>query len=351
MCRQVGDATAGAYNTTMEKWSDYTRRYGKDAFLEFRWAPYTNDTLVSTLARIIEQEDESSSDSPHKPDLVVVGGGPWDLLHRYSTTEDHEALEVGVKKLAQEMEVLKASGVPVVWVVPTTINTWGLLTDSKRESIREDQMVPLRALYEKHGVHKAASFVLDGRLFTQERVGESYDGVHYPLAIYDAGAQILANALDWLLPVPAQPIVDPFNPPHPGTMANPFLGFIMLLFVFVGLFLMDGFMGFTYFAAWIVPALAPSVLYEEAFTALHQAKRLPLPVSNSTFPRPCYSSSSCSSNSSPKVNSAPESSSSSPSGKRSRSNNHERQFSDDELDAFIQKSDDESPSTIALVAI
>lgn len=346
MCRQVGDASAGAYNTTMEKWSDYTRHYGKEAYLEFRWAPYTNDTLVPTLARILDQEDDSG-DSSHKPDLVVVGGGPWDLLHRYRTTEEHEALEVGVKKLAQEIEALRASRIPVVWVIPTTINTWGLLTDAKRDTMREDQMELLRALYEKYGVHKAATFVLDGRSFTRERVAESYDGVHYPLAVYDAGAQILANALDWLLPVPTKPIVDPFNPPHPGKMANPFLGFMVLLFVFVGLFLMDGFMGFTYFAAWIVPALAPSALYEEAFTTLHQTKRLPLPVSNGAFPCPCFSSSSSPSHRSPKVNLVPESSSA---DKRINSDN-ERQMSDDELDVFIQKSDDESPGTIALMAL
>jgi hypothetical protein len=340
MCRQVGDASAGAYNTTMEKWSDYTRRYGKDAYLEFRWAPYTNDTLVSTLARIIGKKNESSGDdTSHKPDLVVVGGGPWDLLHRYRTPEERQSLETGVQKLAQEMEVLRASGIPVVWVVPTTINTWGLLTDAKRDAMREDQMEPLRALYEKNGVLKAASFVLDGRSFTKERVAESYDGVHYPLAVYDAGAQILANSLDWLLPVPTKPIVDPFTPPQPGKMANPCLGVMVLLFVVVGLFFMDGFMGFTYFAACIVPSLAPSALYEEAFTALHQAKRLPLPVSNGPFPgpSPCFSSSSPSRNSSPSVN-----------NKKMR--NSSSGMSDDELDAFLQKSDDESPGTIALVA-
>jgi hypothetical protein len=343
MCRQVGDASAGAYNTTMEKWSDYIRRYGNEAYLEFRWAPYTNDTLVSTLAKIIEDESSGGESSHNKPDLVVVGGGPWDLLHRYRTTEEREALVAGVKKLAQEIEVLRATGIPVVWVVPTTINTWGLLTDVKRDAMREDQMEPLRAVYEENGVLEAASFVLDGRSFTRERVAESYDGVHYPLAVYDAGAQILANSLDWLLPVPTKPIVDPFNPPHPGKMANPFLGLMVLLFVFVGLFFMDGFMGFSYFAACIVPSLAPSALYEEAFTALHKAKRLPLPTNNGAFhcPSPCFfSSSSPSRNSSPKVNLD---------GKGSDHSN-DGQMSDDELDTFIQKSDDESPGTIALVA-
>ena len=54
-----------------------------------------------------------------------------------------------------------------------------------------------------------------------------------------------------------------------------FLGLMVLLFVFVGLFLFDGFMGMTYLASFFVPQLAPSALYEEAFTTLHQNKRLP----------------------------------------------------------------------------
>ena len=83
-----------------------------------------------------------------------------------------------------------------IWIVPTTINTLGLNTDQKRENIREEQMAEFRRLYDKLGIGEAVDLVLDGTVFTQDRVKESYDGVHYPLQVYDGGAQILLNAID-----------------------------------------------------------------------------------------------------------------------------------------------------------
>ena len=101
----------------------------------------------------------------------------------------------------------------------------------------------------------------------------SYDGVHYPFSVYDAGAQILANALDWLLP--DKDTSDPFVAPRPGAMAHPPLGLMMLAFVLVALFLFDGFMGVSYLAAFCVPNAMPTNLYLEAFASLHQRMGLP----------------------------------------------------------------------------
>jgi len=216
-----------------------------------------------------------------RPDLVVVGGGAWDRLHRYNTTELRKDLQSGLKELTKEMVRLRESGVPVAWLVPTTINSWGLLTEEKRSNIREDQMAELRTLYKVAGIYESSSFVLDGPSFTRDRVAESYDGVHYPLTVYDAGAQILANAIDWLLP--EKDILDPFSPRRPGAMANPFLGLMMLGFVFVSVFFFDGFVGLSYLAAIFAPCMAPMKLYEEAFSSLHRLKGLPA-VENSNFP-------------------------------------------------------------------
>ena len=140
-------------------------------------------------------------------------------------------------------------------------------------NIKESDMAAMRGLYDSLGVTEAASFVLDGPSFTETRVGESYDGVHYPLAVYDAGAQILANAMDWILP--ERETDDPINPPRPGSMAKPVLGLMMLCFVFMGLACFDGFMGFSYLAAFFVSDVMPSDLYTEAFDDLHERADLP----------------------------------------------------------------------------
>ena len=123
------------------------------------------------------------------------------------------------------------------------------------------------------GILSSASFVIDGPAFSKERVSESFDGVHYPNDVYDAGAQIFANALDWLLPV--KKLSEPFTPPEPGKMANPFLGLMMLCLSFIGLIFFDGFFGFSYLAGIFVKGVLPSDLYAEAFTVLHERMKLP----------------------------------------------------------------------------
>jgi hypothetical protein len=264
-CRQVGDKSAGSYNTTVSKWTDFSRKY-KSAAMEFRWAPFVNE--LTTTIQTIQRDKE-------KPDLVVLGGGAWDRLHRYGTQSDREAFERNVTLLAKEMKTLNTLGVPIAWVIPTTINSWALSDEknSKRENIREDQMADVRALYGKKGVLDSASFLIDGPSFTAGRVAESYDGVHYPFSVYDAGAQILANALDWLLP--EKDTSDPFHAPTPGTMANPRLGLMILGFVVIALFLCDGFMGASYLVGMCVPSAMPLRLYQEAFTTLHKMAGLP----------------------------------------------------------------------------
>jgi hypothetical protein len=134
-------------------------------------------------------------------------------------------------------------------------------------------MQTFRDLYRESGINDAATFVLDGPAFTSDRVEESYDGVHYPLSIYDAGAQILANAMDWLLLEMDQD--DPFVPPKPGSMDNPILGILMLAFVFVGIFAFDGYMGASYIATVLLPKIAPYRLYHVTFRALHVRAGLP----------------------------------------------------------------------------
>lgn len=262
LCRQLGDAAAGSYNTSMEKWSDFSRQYG-GATVEFRWAPY-----VANLTAVVEMvlQDE------RKPDLVVIGGGAWDRLHTFNTATEQEVMHEAITILAEKLDILRTT-VPVSWVVPTAINSWALTSEQKRENIREDQMDEFRLLYRDKGVHGAASFVLNGSAFTVDRVEESYDGVHYPLSVYDGGAQILANAMDWLLLERDED--DVIAAPRPGSMDNPYLGLVMLSFVIVGLFCLDGFMGVSYVAALFVPRESPRRLYDEAFSSLHQRMGLP----------------------------------------------------------------------------
>jgi 10 TM Acyl Transferase domain found in Cas1p len=189
-CRQAGDKRAGMYNTTMGKWTNLARQYNNGT-LGFMWAPYSDEAIT--------QLDTFKSKQP-RPELIVVGGGLWDRLHRYNSSDERDKIHALIDTLAVKLKELRAIGIPVVWVVPTMINTYGLMTQDKRERIPESEVAIFRELYVNKGVLEAASFVLDGRLFSSGRVSDSYDGVHYPFDVYDAGSQMLLNAFDWLLP-------------------------------------------------------------------------------------------------------------------------------------------------------
>ena len=272
MCRQVGDAKAGAYNTATEKHGNFTRRY-QTLGLDFRWAPYTyptaDGTLGDTLRSIFENEERL-------PDAIVVGGGAWDQLHYNHNETAKENLVEGIRQVATEIRRLREASVSVTWVIPTTINTWGLMTEQKRENLREEQMVSLRALYKDHGIHDASNFVIDGASFTKDRVSDSYDGVHYPLEVYDAGSQIILNAFDWLLPADEN-LSKQSNSPKLETMAHPFYGIVVVALLLLSLLSLDAFCGLSTFACTVAftTGIVPSAICNEAYNELHQRKNLP----------------------------------------------------------------------------
>ena len=149
-------------------------------------------------------------------------------------------------------------------------------------------MQEMRTIYADLGVDAASAFVLDGPSFTYGRAGESYDGIHYPHEVYDAGTQILANAMDWILPFDDNEMGSgpEYDPLPLGSMSNPFLGMMILCFIAIGLFFFDGYVGFSYLSSAFVRvdstvdsssaySLMPNDVFEEAFRPLHQRFRLP----------------------------------------------------------------------------
>jgi hypothetical protein len=268
----LGVNDAGNYNAIEEKHKNIDRAVG-DVNVDFMWAGFATE-LVDTVKNITTYPLYPPNKSGKKrPDMVVLGGGAWDKLWIYSTDEEKLQLRVALGELATQIQVLRELNVPVVWFVPTTVNSAALATEEKRQNINESAMEEIRALYQSQGILSSASFVVDGPAFTASRVSESFDGVHYPNQVYSAGAQIISNALDWLLPEPLTG--DPKPPPTPGAMGHPKLGLMIFCFVFFGLVGFDGFMGFSYLAAIFVPSVSPIALYQEAFSSLHRNKNLP----------------------------------------------------------------------------
>ena len=131
-------------------------------------------------------------------------------------------------------------------------------------------MAEARQMYTELGVTSSVSFVLDGPSFTAERVSESFDGIHYPVSIYDAGAQILFNAFDLLLtPTPSTTTLNS-HLPKPGSLGNPYLGLMMICVALIGLFFFDGYLGVSYLAQAFVmnDTVSPGELYDDTFSSI-----------------------------------------------------------------------------------
>lgn len=262
--RQLGQKNAGMYNTTMDKWSNRNVVVASNIRVDFVWAPFAADVKAAV-----------ASNRNINSDVMIAGGGAWDRLHHYNTTETQKSFANDVAALAKELKSTRRV-VPLIWVTPTTINDLALSDDknNKRANIPEANMAAVRALYQNKGVLDSVSFVLDGPMFTKDRVADSYDGVHYPLPVYDAGAQSIANALDWVLEKKTAP--NDFKPNQPGAMAHPPLGVMMLGFVLIACFMFDGFFGLSYLSALFdCGQSTPIRLYYEAFHDLHTRAGLP----------------------------------------------------------------------------
>jgi hypothetical protein len=276
--RQLGVSDAGAYDTTVEKHADINNKIG-DIEVDFLWAEYSS-ALNTRAQEILEMPVIASEGQKKRPDLVVFGSGPWDKLKKYDTTVEQQTVKNNYEKLASLIEQLTKAKIPVVWITPTTINTAALPPDEKREKINEEEMAKFRQMQATAGMG-AASFTIHGPSFTKGRVSESFDGVHYPHQVYSAGTQILCNSMDWLLPTPL--LAPPREPPQPGSMGHPILGFAILVLCLFGIVGFDGFLGFSYLAVTFAPSMAPFRLYDEAFSSLHKRKGLP-PLDGSVAP-------------------------------------------------------------------
>ena len=286
LCRALGDASAGQFDISVADHGDIAKRIGH-ARIEYKWAPLAFDQ-VSKL-----KDARTKGASKGQVDLLIAGGGTLDRLHVWATDEDQESQKVAVQKLTKELEFATS---PTIWCTPTTVNTPALGNEEKRTQMNELAIQAVRTMYADLDVESSANFVLDGPSYSRGRVSESFDGLNYPHDIYDAGIQIVINSFDWLLPVDDEHGHDEaFDPQSPGSMANPFLGLMMICFSMIGLFFFDGYFGFSFLASLFVrkkrikrhsheshtTAVMPNDLYEEAFIPYHQKLKLPLPKGSS----------------------------------------------------------------------
>lgn len=247
-CRALGETSLpGSNGSEIPPNSDITKSYG-ETNISFQWAPLTSDIL-----------DKLKAVRP-ETDLVVAGSGGIDRLHLWATDADRNSYEVTMKQLAKDLEFLKSKSAHVVWITPTAISTNALPTEDQRLQMSESNVQEIRTMQKDFGINSAAAFVLDGLALTKEQVHRSYDGVHYPSQIYDVGAQILINALDWLLPIETMTYQSnrPFKPIL-GSMANPALGLMVICCILIGLLFFDGYLGFSYLALSLIqPKASPS---------------------------------------------------------------------------------------------
>ena len=241
-CRAFGDSSAGVLEQDLPIHSEITKKFGT-VTLNFQWAPLASDVLSKLNI------NEASAD------LIVAGSGVMDKLHLFATDEDKQSHKDSLDRLANGLQMLKGINIHTVWFTPTVVNTKALSSEEKRTQMGESSMEEIRSIYEDSGVNNAATFVLEGHTFTQGQAHLSYDGINYPPRIYDVGAQIMMNALDWIYPeirLNSKHLIDDSFEPRTGAMANQYLGLMVLSLFVIGIFFNDAFFGLFYVSSIIV---------------------------------------------------------------------------------------------------
>lgn len=257
-CRALGDNSAGDYDETLPVHSEITKKFGSIT-VTFKWAPLVTDILTKIKT------------SKTLGDLVLFGSGAWDKLHLWATDEDQKSHIESLKRLTREIQSFKDRSIPTIWFTPTTMNTRALKTEEHRTQMSESSVQEMRQIYAENGINSAAAFVLQGHTFTETQSHLSYDGIHYPPQIYDVGAQIMMNALDWLVVMmnnnninngissSHSKYVDESFKPKIGIMANQSLGLMLLALVLISLLFHDGFFGLLYIASiFVQPRQVPN---------------------------------------------------------------------------------------------
>ena len=133
---------------------------------------------------------EHKNSNGDTPDLIAMGGGTWDKLHVYSTDENRKSHANTLKALSAEMKKSQDLGIPIVWIIPTTINNPNLNTEGryimssiailyfivllkcfcslqsseKRDHMTEEDMEAMRA--GKFSIHAIIAFILSGTTIT-----------------------------------------------------------------------------------------------------------------------------------------------------------------------------------------
>ncbi|EED93511.1 predicted protein [Thalassiosira pseudonana CCMP1335] len=259
LCRSMGDGSAGGYEGISSHY-DSSRTFGSTT-IDYKWAPLSFDVV----AKLKNMRNDFVTPGKHRPDIILAGGGLFDKLHLSSSEEDLQFQREVVINLAAELRSLREAGIAVIWFSPPTVNTRALNSDEKRTHMSEERLAEMRQLYVDMGVTSSASFVLEGPGFTCGKVNESYDGIHFPNDVYDAGVQVLANAFTWLIEIDASALDIGAN--RSSSQSNPYLGLMMLSFALVALFFFDGYFGFSFLAQVFVTKdkVSPPDLYQEAF--------------------------------------------------------------------------------------
>lgn len=269
VCRSLGKATAGEFDANVLVAAPVNEEIQiGDIELSFDYAMDTANQF-GVLGNIRERYDANQIE---KADLIIIGGGISDCK-AYQNEDLQVQLEKQTANLLTEIKKFKYDGIPIAWITPTAVNYDAIPVETEPFMI-EDNVEALRKLQESQGILDLSAFVIDGPSFTEDIKNLAFDGISYPPLVYDAGAQIFANSLDWSLP--SKPLdLSEYSPPQPGSMSHPYLGLMMFFFASTALFFFDGFMGFSYMAALVAKGVKPSELYDEAFGKLHKKMKLP----------------------------------------------------------------------------
>eukprot|EP00597_Dinobryon_sp_UTEXLB2267_P008814 CAMPEP_0170084900 /NCGR_PEP_ID=MMETSP0019_2-20121128/19944_1 /TAXON_ID=98059 /ORGANISM="Dinobryon sp., Strain UTEXLB2267" /LENGTH=942 /DNA_ID=CAMNT_0010301145 /DNA_START=80 /DNA_END=2908 /DNA_ORIENTATION=+ len=240
-----------------------------NGLISFIWAPFI-ENVANAYKEQLTAVDPTTSTKKFTYDMIVVGVGYWDALHKHNV----EAYKTALDLLAGVYEPLRevSANTVNIWLLPTTVIDNLLPTPEKQQFMNEEAMTKYKdAFLSSKAATSLFRTVVNPVNVSRSREAGSVDGVHYTPEVYQVIAHMISNgyALHFpqLIGKSTATSGKPYVPKVTGSMSSPYHGALLLVLSFVMLFSMDSFLGVGFFS---LVVCGRSYDWEAAYGPLHK---------------------------------------------------------------------------------
>lgn len=234
--------------------------------LDFIWAPYVDDviSLINNDKKFLQY------------DLVVMNPLLWDALKPIEVNEYNTKFNKFISTLSSKLSNNNNLTKKYFWLLPTKIVDYKL-AEAKVDYLSTNNIELFKRVVKQATSNPSFQNLIDQFYFidpinaSQNMESETVDGIHYTDKVYAVISQFISNSYAFSSPSTFTPYVPvpakkPYSPKPTGSMSFPDYGLLMLGIIFIMLFTMDAFYGFTFLSLLV---FNKSFDWEAAYSGLH----------------------------------------------------------------------------------